>query len=141
MPLVLDSPWGETYYAVETLADRLREVASPTERRVVVLGPEVPSDARDDFAADLGRLAVNAARGFGFAAVEALVPGARTPAARTPAARTPEDREAGTGASIGRPAAATSGSRGNFQTWRGNPSATSLPSSDCIRRCRYIRAV
>lgn len=67
-------PFGESYLAVEALADRLRTVRNARESRVVVAGYGADSpETRRLLEQDWQRIADRAAEGFGFARVQALV--------------------------------------------------------------------
>ncbi|MEW5863201.1 MAG: cobalamin biosynthesis protein CbiX [Pseudomonadota bacterium] len=74
LPVSFARTFGESYLAVEALADRLRTIRRPNGARLVVVG----YGARDDetrrlLERDWQRLAEQAAAGFGFARVHALV--------------------------------------------------------------------
>lgn len=74
VPVSFSRAFGESYLAVEALADRLRAIRNPGGARLVVAG----YGARDPgtrklLERDWQRLAEQAAEGFGFARVQALV--------------------------------------------------------------------
>lgn len=74
VPVEFAQPFGESYLAVEILADRLRAISDPAGRTLVVVGAGARTDEeRRRLAADWQRLAERAAQGFGFAAVRTLV--------------------------------------------------------------------
>jgi sirohydrochlorin ferrochelatase len=89
LPVAPGRAFGESYLAVEALADRFRAVANPAGRRVVVMGYGARDPVgREQLEADAQRLADLAAEGFGFEKVTALVWYDR--AADDPAARRQE---------------------------------------------------
>lgn len=66
--------FGESTFAVEALADRLRLLPEPQGRRVVIVGEAPPSSgSRAAHQADLGRIAAWAAEGLGFESVKVVV--------------------------------------------------------------------
>ncbi len=65
--------FGRSYFAVEILADRLRAIANPAGRDVIVVGCAEESETAQSFEKDWQRLATLAAEGFGFKSVRALV--------------------------------------------------------------------
>ncbi|SFW15493.1 CbiX protein [Nitrosovibrio sp. Nv17] len=74
VPLVYARPYGESYFAVEDLADRFRGIQAPKEARVVVIGYGATGDENErKIKADLARIADKAAAGFGFASTRVLV--------------------------------------------------------------------
>jgi sirohydrochlorin ferrochelatase len=74
VPLSFARIFGESYLAVEILADRLREVEPAAGRRLVVVGTGATGEEhRRLLTAELEELAGYAARGFGFAGVDAVV--------------------------------------------------------------------
>lgn len=72
--ITLAHTFGESYFAVEALADRLRALPEPRGRRVIVAGygADTP-EARTRLEADWQRLAQHAAAGLSFESVRALV--------------------------------------------------------------------
>lgn len=67
-------PFGQTYFAVETLADRFREIQAPAGRKVVVIGYGARNgESRREMEGDLQRIADMAAQGFAFESVRASV--------------------------------------------------------------------
>lgn len=89
LPVVRGRAFGESYLAVEALAERFRAVAAPAGRRAIVVGYGArDADGRKRLEADAQRLADLAAEGFGFEQVTALVGYDR--AADDPAARRQE---------------------------------------------------
>ncbi|MFZ5557345.1 MAG: sirohydrochlorin chelatase [Pseudomonadota bacterium] len=74
MPVSFARAFGETYLAVEMLADRFRAVREPGGRRVVVVGYGArDADSRKGMEADWRRIAEHAAKGFGFESVRVVV--------------------------------------------------------------------
>jgi sirohydrochlorin ferrochelatase len=72
--ITLASSFGESYLAVEALADRLRALPDPEGRRVIVAGYGADSpDTRARLESDWQRLAEHAAAGLPFESVRALV--------------------------------------------------------------------
>jgi sirohydrochlorin ferrochelatase len=65
--------FGQSYFAVEILADRFRSIANPAGREVIVIGCADETDSSQRLEADWQRLATLAAEGFGFKSVRALV--------------------------------------------------------------------
>lgn len=65
--------FGQSYFAVEVLADRFRAVANPAGRDVIVVGCTDEATSSERLEADWQRLARLAAEGFGFKSVRALV--------------------------------------------------------------------
>lgn len=66
--------FGQSYFAVEVLADRFRAIENPTGRDVIVIGYGAQdAGSRQQMEADWQRLANLAANGFGFNSVRALV--------------------------------------------------------------------
>lgn len=66
-------PFGRSYFAVEVLADRLRAIANPAGRDVIVVGCAEENESVQALEKDWQRLATLAAEGFGFKSVRALV--------------------------------------------------------------------
>jgi len=74
IPLTLGQRFGESYLAVELLADRFRAIPERAGRRAVVLGHGARDEAdRGVMAGELQALADRAAAGFGFEAVKVAV--------------------------------------------------------------------
>jgi sirohydrochlorin ferrochelatase len=74
LPVTIGRRFGESYLAVELLADRLRSIPDPAGRRVVVLGYGAQDEpARQAMAGELARMAERASAGFGFDAVRVAV--------------------------------------------------------------------
>lgn len=72
--VTLARPFGESYLAVEALADRFRNIKERTGRRLVVAGYGAKDgETRKRMEADLRRIAESAADGFGFGSVDAVV--------------------------------------------------------------------
>jgi hypothetical protein len=69
----LARPFGESYYAVELLGDRLRSVAHPAGRRVQIAGWGADPEHAVSLQADLQALAESASRGLAFSSVEARI--------------------------------------------------------------------
>lgn len=73
-PVSMGAAFGESYLAVEILADRLREVKHPEGRRLVVVGYGADDDeTRSRMTEDWLRLARHAAEGFEFESVRVVV--------------------------------------------------------------------
>lgn len=67
-------PFGESYFAVEALADRLRAVQEPETARIIVVGAgATDDDSRGRMLEDWERLASLASAGLGFESVRAVV--------------------------------------------------------------------
>jgi sirohydrochlorin ferrochelatase len=74
VPVAWGQPFGESYLAIEVLADRFRPIREPAGRSVVVVGCGAGDAAsRQRLEADWQHLAERAAEGFGFGAVHAVV--------------------------------------------------------------------
>lgn len=74
IPVSFGRPFGESYLAVEALADRFRAIKDPKGRRVIVAGYGAKDDeTRKRMEADWQRIADKAAEGFGFATVRTVV--------------------------------------------------------------------
>jgi sirohydrochlorin ferrochelatase len=75
LPAEFARPFGDSYFAVEALADQLRGVHHPQQARVVVVGytTDAGAAARRTLAQDWQRIAQKASEGFGFARVQAVV--------------------------------------------------------------------
>ena len=72
--------FGQSYFAVEALADRFRAIHEPAGRDVIVVGHgATDADSRQRLEADWQRLADLAAQGFGFKSVKSLVWPRRSP--------------------------------------------------------------
>ena len=65
--------FGQSYFAVEVLADRFRTVPNPAGRDVIVIGCADEAESPQRLETDWQRLATLAAEGFGFKSVRALV--------------------------------------------------------------------
>lgn len=65
--------FGQSYFAVEVLADRFRAIANPAGRDVVVVGCADASESGQRMETDWQRIATLAAEGFGFKSVRALI--------------------------------------------------------------------
>lgn len=73
-PISFARTFGESYFAVEALTERLRALPDPQGRRVIVAGYGArSSETRRQLEADWRRLAEHAARGLAFESVRALV--------------------------------------------------------------------
>ncbi len=73
-PVEFARPFGSSYLAVEILADRLRAIKEPAAKRVVVVGYGARTEEEHRrMEADWQRLAEQAAKGFGFSTVRAVV--------------------------------------------------------------------
>lgn len=74
IPVSYARTYGESYLAVEALADRLRAIHNPRGARLVVAGYGADRpETRSLLERDWQRIAERAAEGFGFARVQALV--------------------------------------------------------------------
>ena len=74
LPVSVGRAFGESYLAVEALADRFRAIRAPAGRRVVVVGyGAMDAETRRSMTADWQRIAERAAEGFGFASVRSVV--------------------------------------------------------------------
>lgn len=65
--------FGQSYFAVEVLADRFRAIPNPVGRDVIVVGCADEAESRQRLETDWQRLATLAAEGFGFKSARALV--------------------------------------------------------------------
>ena len=73
-PVSLGRIFGQSYLAVEVLADRFRAIRNPAGREVIVIGHGAKdAESRRRMESDWQRLAELAADGFGFKSVRALV--------------------------------------------------------------------
>ncbi|MBI2505818.1 MAG: cobalamin biosynthesis protein CbiX [Candidatus Latescibacteria bacterium] len=74
VPVSWGRAFGESYLAVEVLADHFRALRDPAGRSVVVVGCGAgDAESRQRMEADWQRIAERAAEGFGFASIRALV--------------------------------------------------------------------
>ncbi|MBI2312459.1 MAG: cobalamin biosynthesis protein CbiX [Betaproteobacteria bacterium] len=74
IPVTFAPPFGESYLAVEVLADRFRAIEDPNGRRVIVVGyGATDEEIRSRMEGDWQRLAEHAAQGFGFGAVRTVI--------------------------------------------------------------------
>jgi sirohydrochlorin ferrochelatase len=74
IPVEWARPFGESYFAVEELGERLRAIREPGKARVVVVGAGARDDAsRAGMQSDWQRLAESAAAGLGFESVQAVL--------------------------------------------------------------------
>jgi sirohydrochlorin ferrochelatase len=95
VPVSFGGVFGQSYLAVETLADRLRGVRTPAGTRVIVVGSAgTDVDSRRRLESDAQRMAEQAARGFGFESVRAIAWDEREGKARLAAAATGAERVA-----------------------------------------------
>jgi sirohydrochlorin ferrochelatase len=102
MPVEWAMPFGASYFAVEALADRLRALPASESRRLVVAGSGAADAASADrMAAQLRRIANQAAEGLKFSSIDAAVwPESRSPA-EEPLRKQAQDRLAsGAGAIV-----------------------------------------
>lgn len=73
-PVEWARPFGESYFATEELADRLRAIREPQRTRLIVVGAGARDDtSRPGMLADCERLAQQASTGLGFESVRAVV--------------------------------------------------------------------
>jgi sirohydrochlorin ferrochelatase len=74
VPVSYGRPYGETFFAVEDLADKFRAIKNPANSRVVVVGyGATDNDNEQAMRADLRRIAESAAAGFGLASIEVVI--------------------------------------------------------------------
>lgn len=74
LPVSWARPFGESYLAVEALADRFRAITRPQGRRVVVVGHGAHTrQDRERMDQDWQRIAEHASKGFGFSEVRTLI--------------------------------------------------------------------
>ncbi|MBA4141965.1 MAG: cobalamin biosynthesis protein CbiX [Nitrosospira sp.] len=74
VPVSYARPYGETFFAVEDLADKFRVIKNPADSRIVVAGfGATNTDNEREIRADLDRIAEKAAAGFGFASITVVI--------------------------------------------------------------------
>lgn len=74
VPVSYARPYGESYFAVEDLADKFRTLDHPSATRVVVAGyGAVDEDSEREMHANLKDIAEKAGAGFGFASIRVVV--------------------------------------------------------------------
>jgi sirohydrochlorin ferrochelatase len=74
VPVSYGRPYGETFFAVEDLADRFRTVKGPASSRLIVAGYGATDDRNEQaMRADLRRIAESAAAGFGFLSIDFVI--------------------------------------------------------------------
>lgn len=74
VPVFYTRPYGESYFAVEDLADKFRAILQPADTNLIVVGyGAVDSDSERKMQADWKRIAEKAATGFGFASINILI--------------------------------------------------------------------
>ena len=74
LPVAIARPFGESYFAVEALAEQLRAIHHPQQTNVVVAGFGADGPAsRRALEADWQRIVERAAEGFGFAGTRVVV--------------------------------------------------------------------
>lgn len=74
VPVSYAHPYGESFFAVEDLADKFRSIHHPTDTTVIVVGYGATDDGSEQkMQADWKRIAEKAATGFDFASVQMLV--------------------------------------------------------------------
>jgi sirohydrochlorin ferrochelatase len=74
VPVSYGRPYGETFFAVEDLADRFRTVKDPASSRLIVAGYGATDDGNEQaMRADLRRIAESAAAGFGFLSIDFVI--------------------------------------------------------------------
>ncbi|MBI4511966.1 MAG: cobalamin biosynthesis protein CbiX [Deltaproteobacteria bacterium] len=72
IPITLARPFGQSYLAIEVLADRLQAIREPKGRRVVIVGHGAEPSSVALQEAELQRMANQASEGFGFESVQVL---------------------------------------------------------------------
>ncbi|MEO7559572.1 MAG: CbiX/SirB N-terminal domain-containing protein [Nitrosospira sp.] len=74
VPVSYARPYGESYFAVEDLADKFRTIPQLADTNLIVVGyGAVDSDSERKMQADWKRIAEKAAAGFGFASINILI--------------------------------------------------------------------
>lgn len=74
VPVSYTRPYGESYFAVEDLADKFRTIPQPADTNLIVVGyGAVDSDSERKMQADWKRIAEKAAAGFDFASINILI--------------------------------------------------------------------
>ena len=74
VPVAYAPLYGETFFAVEDLADRFRLVRDPSNSRLIIAGyGATDNDNEQAMQADLRRIAESAGAGFGFASIEVVI--------------------------------------------------------------------
>ena len=74
IPVSYARPYGESFLAVEDLADKFRAIQQPAETSVVVVGyGALDNDSEQKMKADWKRIAEKAAAGFGFPSITVLI--------------------------------------------------------------------
>ena len=74
VPISYAHPYGESFFAVEDLADKFRTIHHPADTTVLVVGyGATDADSEQKMQADWRRIAEKAATGFYFASVQTLV--------------------------------------------------------------------
>jgi sirohydrochlorin ferrochelatase len=74
VPVSYGRPYGETFFAVEDLADRFRTVKDPASSRLIIAGYGATDDGNEQaMRADLRRIAESAAAGFGFFSTDFVI--------------------------------------------------------------------
>lgn len=74
VPVLHARVYGESFFAVEDLADKFRTIQEPAETDVVVVGyGAVDNDSEQAMQADWRRIAEKASAGFGFSSISVLI--------------------------------------------------------------------
>ncbi|MDQ3186311.1 MAG: cobalamin biosynthesis protein CbiX, partial [Pseudomonadota bacterium] len=74
IPISYARPYGESFLAVEDLADKFRAIPQPADTSVVIVGyGAVDNDSERKMKADWKRVAEKAAAGFGFSSINVLI--------------------------------------------------------------------
>ena len=74
VPVAYTHPYGESFFAVEDLADQFRTIQNPADTTVLVVGyGATDDDSRQKMQADWQRIVSQAATGFGFASLQTVV--------------------------------------------------------------------
>lgn len=74
VPVSYARPYGESFFAVEDLADKFRTIQNPADMAVLVVGyGATDDDSRQKMQADWQRIASQAATGFDFASLQTVI--------------------------------------------------------------------
>jgi sirohydrochlorin ferrochelatase len=74
IPVTYTPPYGNSVFAVEALADKLRAVRSTADTGLIIVGyGAVDNDSEQGMLADWKRIVENAAAGFGFSSISVLI--------------------------------------------------------------------
>lgn len=79
LPIVFAHPYGESYFAVETLAKHLRDIEQDARQQLLIIGYGAQNEAdKKAMQADWERISKQASEGLDFAAVNTLILAERT---------------------------------------------------------------